>query len=228
MTDKSDSPARRGRPPKAAAVDAAPDTEQRILEAATRVFIRRGTAGARMQEIATEAGVTQALVHYYFRTKEALAERVFVTVARRAIAAVAPLDIESLPLDALIERFVTSYIDAVRQAPFLPGYMLAEAQLHPERLELLFNAVVGVIPSAAAARALMHIEQEVAARVALGVMRPMPARQLFVNIAALSVFPFVARPVLKVALHLDDAAFAAFLDERRRELPRFIINALRP
>lgn len=228
MTSQPDSPARRGRPPKAAAIDAAPDTEQRILEAATRVFIRRGTAGARMQEIATEAGVTQALVHYYFRTKEALAERVFVTVARRTLGAVGLLNIEALSLPELIERFVTSYIDAVRQAPFLPGYLLAEAQLHPERLELLFNAVVGIIPSAAAARALAHIEQEIKARVATGLMRPMPARQLFVNVTALTVFPFVARPVLKVALHLDDAAFAAFLDERRRELPRFILNALRP
>ena len=52
------------------------DTESRILEAARRVFIRRGTAGARMQEIAAEAGVNQALVHYYFGSKNALAERV--------------------------------------------------------------------------------------------------------------------------------------------------------
>ena len=49
------------------------DTEQRILEAARVVFVRRGTAGARMQEIAAEAGVNQALLHYYFRSKERLA-----------------------------------------------------------------------------------------------------------------------------------------------------------
>jgi AcrR family transcriptional regulator len=46
------------------------DTETRILDAARRVFIRRGTAGARMQEIAAEAGVNQALVHYYFGSKK--------------------------------------------------------------------------------------------------------------------------------------------------------------
>ena len=43
------------------------DTEQRILDAAHMVFVRRGTAGARMQEIAEEAGVNKALLHYYFR-----------------------------------------------------------------------------------------------------------------------------------------------------------------
>ena len=57
------------------------DTEQRILDAAHVVFIRRGTAGARMQEIAEEAGVNKALVHYYFRNKSRLGEAVFRRVA---------------------------------------------------------------------------------------------------------------------------------------------------
>ena len=57
------------------------DTEQRILDAAHAVFVRRGTAGARMQEIAAEAGVNQALLHYYFRSKEQLSQAVFERAA---------------------------------------------------------------------------------------------------------------------------------------------------
>src|SRR6185312_14461379 len=57
------------------------DTERRILDAAHAVFLRRGTAGARMQEIADEAGVNKALLHYYFRSKDRLAEAVFQRVA---------------------------------------------------------------------------------------------------------------------------------------------------
>ena len=53
------------------------DTEQRILDAAHGVFVRRGTAGARMQEIAAAAGVNQALLHYYFRSKDRLAHTAF-------------------------------------------------------------------------------------------------------------------------------------------------------
>ena len=45
---------------------------------------------------------------------------------------------------------------------------------------------------------------------------------------ALVVFPFVARPVLLAGLRLDDTAWERFLDERRAELPGFILNALRP
>jgi len=60
------------------------DTEQRILDAAHAVFVRRGSAGARMQEIAAEAGVNQALLHYYFRTKELLARAAFERAGARS------------------------------------------------------------------------------------------------------------------------------------------------
>src|SRR4030095_1411114 len=64
------------------------DTEQRILDAAHAVFLRRGTAGARMQEIAKEADVNPALLHYYFRSKARLAEAVFQRAAMQLMPAV--------------------------------------------------------------------------------------------------------------------------------------------
>ena len=50
--------------------------EQAILEAAEREFIVKGFAGARTTSIAEAAGVTHAMLHYYFRTKEQLFERI--------------------------------------------------------------------------------------------------------------------------------------------------------
>ena len=50
--------------------------EQEILEAAEREFIAKGFAGARTTSIAEAAGVTHAMLHYYFRTKEQLFERI--------------------------------------------------------------------------------------------------------------------------------------------------------
>ena len=50
--------------------------EQAILEAAEREFIAKGFAGARTTSIAEAAGVTHAMLHYYFRTKEQLFERI--------------------------------------------------------------------------------------------------------------------------------------------------------
>src|SRR5881396_2875694 len=82
------------------------DTEQRILDAAHEVFIRRGTAGARMQEIAAEAGVNQALLHYYFRTKERLSDAVFRQMASRLFPAL----IQTLGGDGTVEEKVDAVI----------------------------------------------------------------------------------------------------------------------
>src|SRR5687767_15855732 len=97
------------------------ETERKILDAARNVFIRRGTAGARMQEIAAEAGVNQALLHYYFRSKERLAEAVFRQVAGRVIPTVLGLFGSDLPIEAKVEQIVAAYIDAFSRSPFQIG-----------------------------------------------------------------------------------------------------------
>ena len=204
------------------------DTETRILEAARVVFTRRGTAGARVQEIAAEAGVNQALIHYYFGSKEQLAERVFFEAAARLLHAMSVLSDPTATLDELITRFVHAYIDTVRQTPFVPGYILAETTQNPERLDALMQRALGAAPGHLAHMARTRIEQMIEAGVASGTMRRITPRQLLVNVMALAAFPFVARPILAATLAADGDDYDEFIDERRRELPSFILNALRP
>ena len=230
MVDRSRSPAaRRRRSPPDGGQDATAET--RILDAARRVFIRRGTAGARMQEIAAEAGVNQALLHYYFGTKDRLAERVFIESAGRLVAALTHVPEPGASLEQLLQHFVSGYIDAVRTMPFIPPYLLAEAHQHPERIAALMQRAIGTAPAAIAAAMTARIEGMIAERVALRTMRPMSTRQFMVNVSArgsLRHIDRLAQPVLSGAFGFDDADFDAFLDERREELPRFILNAMRP
>lgn len=225
MTNPAKPTARR-RPPPPETRDL--DTEAKILEAARRVFTRRGTAGARVQEIAAEAGVNQALVHYYFGSKEALAEQVFFEAAGRMLLAMSVIADPSATLEQLIERFVTVYIDAVRQTPFIPGYVLAETTQHPDRLDALLQRAFGAAPGQLASVAKRRVEALIASGVAAGTIRPITPRQLLVNVMALVAFPFVARPILAAVMSIEGSTFDDFLDERRRELPAFILNALRP
>ncbi len=204
------------------------DAEQRILDAARTVFIRRGTAGARMQEIAEEAGVNQALLHYYFRSKDRLAERVFIESATRVFAALAPAVSADAPLETVIEQFVHRYIDEVRKSPFIPGYVLAELHHHPERIPDLLARVTGSSANSVGRAALGGLRARLAERVANGTMRDVSPEQFLVSIAGMVVFPFVARPLLAVALEMHGESFDRFLDQRRIELPGFILNALRP
>lgn len=207
---------------------ASAEAEQRILDAARRVFIRRGTAGARMQEIAEEAGVNQALLHYYFRSKDRLAERVFLDAAAQLFAALVPAVSADEPLEVLIERFVHRYIDTVRQHPFIPGYVVSELHHHPERVPQLLARATGSSAGELGRAAVEGFRAKLAARVKAGEMRAVDPRQFLVSVVGTVVFPFVARPVICAALALDDQGFDAFLEERRALLPKLLLNALRP
>src|SRR5688500_20073490 len=105
------------------------ETEQRILDAARAVFVRRGTAGARMQEIAAEAGVNQALLHYYFRSKERLSGAVFQHMAARLFPAL----IQTLGGDATIEEKRSEEHTSELQSPCnLVCRLLLEKKKHKE------------------------------------------------------------------------------------------------
>lgn len=203
-------------------------TETRILGAARTVFIRSGTGGARMQEIAEEAGVNQALLHYYFRSKDQLAQAVFRELAVRIVPSIASIFASEEGLALKIERFVHTYIDLVRQNPFIPGYILAEVHFNPERLASLAEQVTGSSPASAMLSFIPRLRAELDQQAAIGAIRSIAPEQFLVNLIALCVFPFAARPVLRLVLDQDDEAFDRFLDERRAELPDFILNALRP
>src|SRR3954470_9902711 len=93
------------------AADRDGDTERRILDAAHRVFMRGGTAGARTQEIAAEAGVNSALLHYYFRTKERLATAVFHRAAGELFPAVAGILASDVSLEEKVRQVIAVELD---------------------------------------------------------------------------------------------------------------------
>jgi AcrR family transcriptional regulator len=203
-------------------------TEQRILRAARTVFIRNGTAGARMQEIAEEAGVNQALLHYYFRSKDRLAQAVFRDVATQIVPSVVRVFGSDDSISRKVEQFVHVYIDTVRKHPFIPSYILAELHYHPERLTALASEIAGAHPASVAQCFMPRLRAQLDAEATAGTIREIGPEQFPVNLLALCVFPFVAKPLMHSVLGMNEAAFARFLDRRRADLPAFILNALRP
>jgi TetR/AcrR family transcriptional regulator len=204
------------------------ETEKRILDAAKAVFILRGTAGARMQEIAEEAGVNQALLHYYFRSKEKLSEAVFRDTAGRMFPALLQIVGGDLPLIEKIDRIVDTYLTTMAQTPFLPGYIISELHHHPERIPQLLGRVTGGDLSAITRPAFDKLEKQLTAEARAGRIRRMNVAQFFVNLLSLCVFPFAARPMLRAALGFDDDDFAKFIEQRRKELPIYIKAAIAP
>ena len=204
------------------------DTERQILDAAHRVFLRSGTAGARTQEIAAEAGVNSALLHYYFRSKERLATAVFHRAASELFPAVARILLSDLSLEDKIRQVIAVELDRLSRTPYLPAYIISELAYHPERIHQLLSTLTGERPGALGQTVLAKIQAQIRVEVRAGRMRSIRAEQFLVNLLSLCIFPFAAQPMFAALLGLDGERFTRFIRDRKRELPEFFMKALQP
>lgn len=205
------------------------ETETRILNAAKAVFIRHGTSGARMQDIAEEAGVNQALLHYYFRSKEKLSEAVFRDTAGRMFPALIQIVGSDRSLDEKIDLIVETYLTQMTRTPFIPGYVISELHHHPERIRQLLGQLTNSGDIGALTRpAFDRLEKQLAAEARAGRIRRINAPQFFVNLVSLCIFPFAAQPMLRAAFGFDADDFAKFIEQRRKDLPVYIRSAIKP
>ena len=204
------------------------DTEQRILDAAHVVFIRRGTAGARMQDIADEAGVNKALLHYYFRSKSRLADAVFQRVTSVIFLRLSETAGSDAEIEDKVRRIIALYIEQLSKTPYVPAYVISELNQHPERTRQFFDAVRPAGAPKGPPPFLLKLGKQIDARVRAGTMRPISAGQFIANIASLCIFPFAAKPMICTLLDLDERGFNAFIEERKTGLPEFFLSGLRP
>ena len=194
-------------------------TESEILKAAKRIFQRKGMTGARMQEIADEAGINKAMLHYYYRSKQLLFEAVF----KKAFSLLAPqLNAVMNSDDSICEKiknFTNNYISFVIKHPYLPNFIIQELNRNPEFVKNIMTEKH--FPT------IEKFRNQVNAKVTEGIIRPIKAEQLFINIMALNIFPFIAAPLLKGFVNVNDAEYKQLMEERKTEVADFIINSIK-
>lgn len=194
------------------------NTEEKILNAAQTVFIKKGMDGARMQEIANEAGINKALLHYYFRTKEKLFNAIFKKVFSQIFPNLMAMVQSNVPLEEKLGTFLETYIDLLQQNPFLPTFILKEMNRNPEFLASIIKNG-GVNPD----DIFKMFEKEMEA----GKIRKMNARELLINILALCIFPIAARPLMSVMFFENDKkAFNQFIENRKITIKEFVLNSI--
>ncbi len=194
-------------------------TKEKIIQAAQQVFIRKGMDGARMQEIADEAGINKALLHYYFHSKELLFKEVFYGILSQLIPGLIVIFKGSEPFLDKIEAIVSEYDTYMSGHPFLPQFVIREINRDPEQLSgfmsdqgLDFTLVEGMI------------EKEVD----MGNIRPITFPHLFANVIGMIVMPYVGRPLFQRKLFRNDPVkYDQFLQERKAVITSFVKQALK-
>ncbi len=196
------------------------NTEEKIIEAAKKVFVRHGMAGARMQRIADEAGINKALLHYYFRSKEKLFAIVFQKVVKEAIPQIVRIFDTDMHFFDKIRMFVREYLEFIGKNPYLPMFIIHELASRPERLKELLRTVEVDKD---------FIFEDIQREVEKGTIRPIEPVQLMVNIISLCIFPVVAKPMINEFFIHDEKGdlYAQFLEERKELVADFVINSIK-
>lgn len=191
-------------------------TELKIFEAARDVFQSKGLEGARMQEIADKAEINKSMLHYYYRSKEKLFEKVYQLSIIKVIPQIVSLLNEDLPLEQKLRNFTGKYLEIIKANPDIPLFVLHELNKNPTRLKNFMLNEIGK-----KVRPFLRQLEEEAER---GNTVDLPPEQLMVNIMSMLIFPFIGRPVLQVIFGMDEADFDRFIEERQRILPDYIIQ----
>lgn len=194
-------------------------TEEKIFEAATEVFVEKGMDGARMQDIANQAGINKALLHYYYRTKEKLFTTVFEMIARKLFIKFAPVFDENLTLEDKIRFFFREHINFLQENPRLPGFILNEVNRHPDRIKKL---LAGIDFENVWLKLYEQHKEEFKRYNITRASLP----QLMISMAAISVFPFAAKGILEGILGKVNISFNDFIEERKEFAAEFVIKAL--
>lgn len=194
-------------------------TEEKIFNAARIVFQKKGFAGARMQEIADEAGINKAMLHYCFKNKQLLFEAVFKNAFSQLAPQINAIFSSNETIFEKIKQFTHSYISFVIVNPFLPPFVIQEMNNNPEFVRSFFKNENSPNP-------YLLIDQ-IKKEIDLGIIKPMNPKQLVLDIFSMTVFPFAAQMMVKGILHLDDAEFNLMMEERKTTIAEQIINSIK-
>ncbi|HET6224743.1 MAG TPA: TetR family transcriptional regulator [Bacteroidia bacterium] len=167
-------------------------TEDKILDAAKEVFMKYGLYGARMQDIADTAGINKALLHYYFRNKEKLFDRIFENALSRFFESAQVFDETDLPVKDRVCQYVSRIIDFYAEYPQMSMFIIKEIGNNPE----LFKQKVMAAKKNKSFRLIPSLEEAMQK----GEIAKIDTALFMINLQSLCSFPFLASPMFKHSL----------------------------
>lgn len=194
-------------------------TEEKIFEAAFRVFQLKGFKGARMQEIADEAGINKAMLHYCFKNKELLFEAVFMNAFGKLAPQINEIFKSQDSIFEKIKKFTDSYISFVMDYPFLPQFIIQEMNNNPEFVTKFLKKENRPDPT----KLIHQIENEIK----LGILKPINPKQLLIDIFSMTVFPFAAQALLKGMIQVSNEELMQLMEERKKYIYEQIITSIK-
>ncbi|MDH4089359.1 MAG: TetR/AcrR family transcriptional regulator [Cyclobacteriaceae bacterium] len=195
-------------------------TEKLIKEKARILFFQKGLLDATTQEIADEAGVNRALIHYYFRSREQMLETLLDETLLEKKEKVRSILVSNLPFREKIACYINALVDYGLAYPYLDNFIISETARHPEKIRIFC--------SRDRIKSSDLIREQLAEEIANGKIANISPEHFMVNLSALCNYPLLAKSVLQTIHGMTDVAYRKFLNERKRVIFRTIFNEEMP
>lgn len=197
--------------------------ENRIIEAAKQVFVRKGYEATKMGDIATEAGIGRTALHYYFRTKDMLFDAIFDQLMDSLLPNLEVIMDADLPFLQKLLKIIDQYAKTLRSNPLFPIFVINELQRDPE------NIYRSILKDPSRVKPIVRLQTQIKAEMEQGILRKMPLIYTATTLISLLIFPLLVRnPVTAIFLEGDTEKFDTFLEERIPYVTDIMIRLLTP
>jgi len=198
--------------------------EQTILEVAERLFLEKGFAQTSTTEIAKEVGCNQALVHYYFRTKENLFNVIFEQKFKDFFKGIFEIrNLGNLSFQDKLKFIIESHFDLLVKNPKMPALILNELSRQPDQIRIL-REKLHLLPE----KLFAELNEELQVEIEKGNIRKINLFDLLVSMLSLNISLFIMMPVVENILQWNEAQKVFMIAHRRRENVDLILNSIRP
>ena len=191
-------------------------TEEHIKETAKKVFFQKGLLNATTQQIADEAGVNRALIHYYFRSRDQLFKKVLEEAVGETRDKVDSIFASDESFKSKISKYLDVFIDRNAKYPYIQNFIITEIMQDPEKLKEHF--------SRKRIHLMKHIVPPLKKEIENGGMQPVDPEHFIVNMMSMCSYPLIAKPVIQTMFAYDDKAYKNFLKERKQVIYKVLFN----
>ncbi|GAB4046512.1 TetR/AcrR family transcriptional regulator [Spirosoma litoris] len=195
------------------------DTEQKIKTAARKVFLEQGYEGAKIRQIAREAGVNLAMVNYYFRSKDQLFRSIYQDIFREFMGRMAILLNEETPLEVKIWKIVDRYTDFIMENQQLPLLILAEQRKEGPKFMKELNVKSFINDS--------YLKKQLQEEAKKGLIRAIDPLQVILTIMGNIIFPIMAQSIVCYVGDMEETSFRQLMETRKQIIPGMIMAYLR-
>lgn len=184
-----------------------------ILAAAEQEFLTNGYEATKTTQIAQRAGVTHAMLHYYYQSKENLFNKIFenkIEILKAPVVALAQN--KDIDLRDRIREIIELHFDFLKTHPNLPHFLINEMRSNPQLIKILREKVGDTLGETFAT-----IQSEIDEYVAKDIMKPISAFDLFLDIVSLNVFTFISLPIFRHIADSDEKELQ-LIENRKKEI----------